>query len=214
MFSGVSNQTLAIRALPAGAARINFGLSGYDSEIEENGLVDPPAAHGVDPDVVARFGGPPDTVDQDPSAPSYEVDGGFERAVQTGLGFGPVIVIAAHAEKGERIVTFDLSLGQPERSESPRPLTIQRNVLTTLDVPLEVEALFTNEAGALVFDDIAAADADGNGQISPQEVRRVNVPPCPGCTPEQQTAAIQKAVLVGDELATKLVGRSRFLFGL
>jgi hypothetical protein len=216
MFSAASDQELVIRALPAGPVRIGLGLTGFENEEMEASLADPPAMHGVDPDVVARFERTPDTVDPDATGRGYrEIDGGYESSSTAGLGFGPVVVIAAHAEKAGRIVTFDVSLGQPETGgKRADALTVRSNTLTTLDVPLDVEALFTNEAGAIVFDDIAAADVDGNGQVSPDELRRLNVPPCPGCTEAQKAAAIAKAVTDGDELAARLIARAAFLFGL
>jgi hypothetical protein len=213
-FSAASDQQFVIRALPVGQVLVGVSLTGLENDETEAILADPPAAHGIGPDIAARFQEQPDSVDPDGMPLGLrDLDAGFESSSFGGLSFGPTIVIAVHAEKGERIVTFDLSLGEPDRDERRRPLSIQPNAVANIDVPLDVEALFTNEAGVVVFDDIAAADIDGSGQISPEELRRLNVPPCPGCTEAQKTAAIQQAVTDGDELATKLIARSKRLFG-
>jgi hypothetical protein len=214
VFSAASDQQFVIRAVPAGpvAAVVSF----FPRTLDDSPLAfaDPPVEHGVDAALDARFGQAADTDDPSGAPLGYgDLDAGTEDETFAPPFFGPTVVIAAHAEKGDRIVTFDFSLAASPSEHIGRPFQVQANALVSFDVTARAEVFFTSDTGALVFDDIAEADRDQDGHVSPAELRRLRVPPCPDCTPGAESALVKKALDDNDELAMKLIARAANIFG-
>jgi hypothetical protein len=190
-------QDLVLRAFPAEHVDLNVQLWDTVATFSLGALTDPPAMHGVDSALAARFTESPDSdepgLDGEPSISDS----------------GPTIILAAHGAKGGRTVRFDLGF-QSFSPSATGGIDLQPNTLTERTFEVRVEALFTNDAGALAFDDIDAADRDRDGQISPHELRLYEVPPCNGCTDDErenvESAASQKALSVAlDNRASQLL---------
>ncbi|MEZ4264220.1 MAG: hypothetical protein R3B36_34320 [Polyangiaceae bacterium] len=93
---------------------------------------------------------------------------------------GPSLHLRVRAEKGGRTVRLDLALLRSRiPSMTVRSVDVRANDLTPAPFPIVAEELFKNEQGALVFDDLARADSDGDGEITGQELCDTRVPLVP-----------------------------------
>jgi hypothetical protein len=90
--------------------------------------------------------------------------------------FGPSFHLVATAERGTRTERVDLAplyggIGRISISEEREvPTVVVANELTRVELPVRAEALFTDEEGTLLFDDIAGADTNGDGIVSTAEL--------------------------------------------
>jgi hypothetical protein len=159
LLDGKRREDLVVVGVPAGRAYglITLNWSAWSSD-GTTMLADD--IRGVPPEIVQRFRLPPSGRSMPPSSGSMGRDPTFV--------VGPSVIVTAHARKGDRTVTLDVAVrGRIEHHATP--VVIEANALTPASVPIRIEALFTR-AGALVFDDIAAADIDGNGVIDSEDL--------------------------------------------
>lgn len=93
---------------------------------------------------------------------------------------GPSFWIVLTATRGARTVTLDLAFDPQsffsERSAGPL-LQIKRNDIVGAEVVVAVERLFAGRDGELVFDDLAEADTNLDGVLSPVELRAADQAP-------------------------------------
>ena len=200
-FSTATEQSLVIVAVPVGVAVVTPALSGRLIGGEAPMVLsDAPASHGIDADLNARFERLADSsTGSGDASPTSTVlfDGGPIKLEQ-----GPAFVLAAHGSKGDRTVRFDLSVADFE-SPSGATLKVAADALTPVDFTAHAEALFGREDdGAVIFDDIVAADTDGDGVVSPAELRKTFDIHCPGCTPVQRAEGAGAARASGLSLPT------------
>jgi hypothetical protein len=86
----------------------------------------------------------------------------------------PGFYIHASAMKEGRLLALDLALPRAEAGTSlTADVHVVPNAFTVVKVALEAERLFTNPSHVLVFDDLARADANGDGVLTAYELRRV-----------------------------------------
>jgi len=152
LFHGGRREDLVVMRIPAGPA---VGLVTFSWLISHDGDVARVTSEirDVSPDLVERFLLAPSG--KPPSAPSFVI--------------GPSLLVAGRARKGDRTLEFDLGLRGPIEHHAA-PVVIAANALTPVPVPIAVEALFTNVDGALAFDEIAAADTNRDGVLTPEEL--------------------------------------------
>lgn len=154
-----SNQRadLFARALHAGPATVTVSLGG--SYVSDDYSGDDDAENiGLPPDVVARFLRAPDAA---PATP-YRT------------GSGPSVLLVARAEKAGRTVMVDFTMTASSYIEGGQPTVtgdVRANALTATALLVVGEALFQDTStGQLVFDDFAAADANGDGIVTGAEL--------------------------------------------
>lgn len=134
------------------------------------------------PEEVARFAELADDVDpnpppDDPSTPDLDESASVPPSV------GPSILIVGRAEKAGRSILFDFAI-QGAYHDISFPVTVAPDVANDVRVTLAVEQLFNGSAQCradgpesvdLVFDDVAAADADGDSVLTAAELRAVDL---------------------------------------
>jgi hypothetical protein len=145
------------RELPVGAATGTLGLaSNYigDGSFRRSESTE---VIGLSPELDARFEQPADGT-------PYETTYGSRN--------GPSIVLVAQGERDGRIVRLDLSLDvYSSASPSGASGEVVANGLTSASVHVAAEALFHDPGStSLRFDDLAAADRNGDGRVSGQEL--------------------------------------------
>jgi len=155
VFRGGAREDLVVVGVRAGPA---FGLVTFTWATASDGIGTLTAEiRDVPPEIVQRFLAPPLGGSLD--GPTFVI--------------GPSMIVVGRAQKGERRVGFDLALRAPiERHAAP--VVVEANALALAPTRIVVEALFTNEAGELVFDDVAVADSNGDGVLTPEELDRAS----------------------------------------
>lgn len=139
----------------------------------------------VEPWLIARFAKladdeDPSPAEDDPSTPN------FDESTTVATENGPALLIIGQAEKSGRVIRFDFTL-QASFVDAELPVTVRRNALNEVVVTIAVEQLFNQKescrvgrqpihvgrprATELVFEDVAAADKDGDGALTPAELR-------------------------------------------
>jgi hypothetical protein len=121
------------------------------------------------------------------TADDYEPESGFAGAfTESGerMTDGPALLIRLRGEREGRVVVVDLALAIFSFSERPffekastKPLDVVPNELRFVEFVVAPERVLV-PGGAVkgrTFGDIAAADADGDGQATPDELRAVRV---------------------------------------
>jgi hypothetical protein len=84
---------------------------------------------------------------------------------------GPSIVLVARGERAGRIVRIDLTMEPSSSLYVEASGEVQANALTTASLVVAAEALFTSTTGGkLVFDDLAAIDANHDGVVTGAEL--------------------------------------------
>jgi hypothetical protein len=120
--------------------------------------------------------------------------------------------LVVRGERAGAVVRLDLAIGDTGASASDLTVNVAPNALVKARVEVAAEALFSEE-GRLVFDDVANADTDGDGTVSPLELRRYTIPPCRGCSEEERMLAESEASgkalssILGRRMAGLLVPR-------
>jgi hypothetical protein len=209
-FSAAEDQSMIVVAVPAGPAVVVPLLSGrFIGGMEPMVLSDEPASHGVDAALSDRLERLADSAEavEEPSVDAARDAGFFDFGPQ-----GPAFILAARGTKGDKTVRFDLSVADLA-SPSGAPLRIAADALTPVDFTAHAEALFTSEDdGAVIFGDIAAADTDGDGVVSPAELRKTFDIHCPGCTDIERAEGAATARASGLSLPTLFGNRlAKFL---
>ena len=215
LFKASRSESFLARGLPAGPGRaaLNFNSLYIGAGYAMPELVGGP--RGVDPSLSARFFQRADDVNRnfyDPDAPEP----------------GPAILLVVRAEKGDRTVRIDFGFRGAIRTPEI-PLEIRANALNAARVTTVAENLFKGvmeyqvtcnglrpelpesnpSTDRPIFDDLASADTDGDGVLSPAELRHVRTPACECCSPE-----VKKSLELYDSIsmAELLSERSRRLF--
>jgi hypothetical protein len=204
IFSGRAPEEFIIRAVPEGRAKTTLTLatryltSGYEPIY--NG---PNATTRVSYDIDARFNKPAD--DASPVV-THDADSGDLTLATTD---GPAVLLVARAEKAGRVVHIDTAFaGSPTGTDLA--VDVRANDLSRANVTIAAERLFMKN-GVLLFDDIAQADTDNDGVITLAEMRRLNVPLCPRCSPAEKLQKEEEAksktvlALLGDRVSDLLV---------
>lgn len=139
-----------------------------------------------------------------------EVLARFRRSAQVrheigGLGgWGPALVLVVRAEKAERVIAIDVTVGNLMSSgEWSAAGNVRSDALAATLIRVKAEALFIAESapGRLVFDEFAAADRNGDGNVDAVELQETPICSALECPGERH---------LSDELAR----RARGLFEL
>jgi hypothetical protein len=178
-WSGAVQADAIIRALPVGPYGVKARLEGlYFSSTEPTSESAGAhyAIHGVDAALARRLLSPPDN-----AADSAEVSS------LSGSGYrsGPGGVFIVRAEKGGRASTLDIALAPRVRWFDGKVMAVVRaNDAVPADMTVAAERLFAITSGAsLLFQPIADADRDGDGRLSPSELRAVRNADQKSCSP-------------------------------
>jgi hypothetical protein len=143
------------------------------------------ANRDVEPSLIARFAKLAD--DEDPSPPEDDPSTPeFDESTTVATENGPALLLTGQAEKEGRVIRFDFTL-QASFVDAELPVKVNRNVLNDVVVTIAVEQLFNRKTRCrigrqpilvgqprtteLMFDEVAAADKDGDGVLSPAELR-------------------------------------------
>jgi hypothetical protein len=184
VFPASAPQEFIIRAIPQGRVTTTLSLStrnlGNGADLGQTGDM-----NRVAPDVDSRFSQPADddgvTLGTDPATGDFTLT----------HPDGPAVVFRARGEKAGRIVVLDVGLaGSP--SGTQLAMEVQANALSSSSIVVAAEKLFTRN-GVLVFDDLASADADGDGALSKAELQHFEVLPCDRCTDDEKAARTTQA---------------------
>ncbi len=177
---------LFARALPVGVARFSVSLQGSyfysDSETSDSTRIE---SFGLSPAVAARFRTPAD------AAPVVW---------QSPVTYGPSLVLAVRAVKGELRERFDLSLLTFSlTSEAGASLEasgeVRADALTTVPLTVAAEALFRDvRTGRLSFDDVASVDTDRNGTITGDELNATATPSRIGSSKPREPGLLETLV--------------------
>jgi hypothetical protein len=199
IFRASDEQQFVVPGIPAGRAKATLTLTRrLITPGDDPGLADPPALHGVEPALDARFGRAGDGdifLDVPPGVVGLpgEADAGADSTKNGGsTNLGPSLVLVARGEKAGRTVRLDVSF-DGVASAHDQFVDVKADALTNTRLLVRAEALFTREDGFLTFDDVARADLDGDGNISAAELRHFDVPSCPKCTDSEKATAAEKA---------------------
>jgi hypothetical protein len=158
-----------IRAVQVGPANVSLGSRCYRyGKYDEAPLV-----RDLSPPIQARFTRAADGCEDDRPPRSRE-------CYTVG---GPALYVSAEGTKDERSLKLDVTLprGALNRPDLGEPLRlptvlVQANQLTRMKVGIDAERLFTISSNKLVFDDIARADMDGDGNVTGRELRYTGSP--------------------------------------
>ncbi|MBX3219277.1 MAG: hypothetical protein KF795_02085 [Labilithrix sp.] len=195
LFKASRPETFVAPGLPVGAGGVwlpyhwlVLGPSRRTNEPDEM------ETRNVEPALVARFHLPSES---------------FEPTLSTTwtAALGPSILLIARGEKGGRVVRIDFAFRGAVRPFNEIPLEIRANTVNQAPLAVAAESLFSGPTGyelrcevddagvlkprsptlsstsELVFDDLASADADGDGKLSAAELRRPLIPPrCECCS--------------------------------
>jgi hypothetical protein len=177
LWNGAAPAVIFARALPVGPCRVRaWPQSRYLPAGGSDGpFSDPGEILAVPPELAARFGHVADN-GFDHGVIVNEHGGGFQEE-RDRWGFGPSIVFAVRAERGGRVVALDLALNAvpagfvgPAEPESVTVLDVQKNALVLGPLTVEPERIFAEG-----FEQVADADADGDGRITADELRAVEL---------------------------------------
>lgn len=156
-----------VRAIQAGPAlaqarltRWRVGRPREATEIDE----------GISEEVVARFAR---TGDGERAGTCGGIPANFR--------VGPSVSVRVRAERDGRVVRLDLAVLRgllPAVAQVPAVVAPNQSVPAT--VPIVAERLFTDDDGVIRFDAFAAADTDGDGFLTPDELCDALTPPLPG----------------------------------
>lgn len=138
--------------------RGNYVYVGRDNNRESRRILD------VSPEVVERSNAPPDE--------GFE-DAYFGDDLRYPAGDGPSVLLAVRAERAGRVERLDLALGITSYSGFGGRFSVDivEDTVVTRPVGVSVEELFRDGKGRLAFDELAAADTDGDGTITIAELK-------------------------------------------
>lgn len=166
-FDGSKPAVVFARAISVGPSTVDVSLTATylgrgGPPADEKELV----SLGVSSEVAARFRAAPDV-----SRSENTYDGSFFQ--------GPSMLLAIHASRGDRVVSFDLTFdisGGYMPSKSPHDVVA--DALVAVPATTVAEALFTNDANELELDAFADADTNGDGTLTAAEILAAT-----GCQP-------------------------------
>lgn len=151
VFDAQKPASVYARALPVGSVTVSLALYGrYIST--EGDYRDRVVPINVDDETNERFNRLPD------------------EGEDSGYTPGPSVILAVHAERDGRVVTFDMALNVTSagvRSFDEAfgiPVEVREDSLSTVELPIDAALFFP------VFDDVAASDADGDGTVTALEL--------------------------------------------
>jgi hypothetical protein len=179
LFDGAAATQIFVPALPVGRYNVNAQFSYgyvYDGRVSQRY-----ENFGVDEDVERRM-----TTRADVPPDAYNSD------------YAPSIVIIASAERLGRVVRLDAGLATSTFYSSGSGIgtgpsvEVRANTVALLRLGVHAEALFDRE-GALVFDDIAAADRNGDGRVTEAELAATPAE-CPRCSSGGVRATLYEAI--------------------
>jgi len=218
LFKASRSESFFAPGLPAGRGRVSLAFQTLLVDHRYAAIVAAqtiPEARGVEPALSDRFLRPAD------------FGGPFDEMPGT-TAFGPGLLLVARATKGTRSVEIDFSLSGAVTPDIP--LEVRANALNDVRVKAVAENLFSGMlafepipcAGGRaelpgsrpstvepVFDDLARADADGDGIVSVPELRKRVTPSCECCSPEERE---RLEVFYSRSMADLLSERSLRLF--
>lgn len=160
-------------ALFVGPWRVRVEL--YDGLSSSSDESDDVVDRGVDPKLARRF--------------RESADEGEEEQLDFGirLRHGPAALIILRAEKDGRSVRLDAAIGPSLYStgnlDGGPAFDVQANALVVRPLAISAERLFlgtTTQGQRFEFEPFAAADGDGDGHVTTDELRNVTVS-CPNC---------------------------------
>jgi len=161
-FDASKSVTVFARAVPTGPATGTMRLTGYygygrNSDDERTEIL------GLPPEVNARFGVAADARQYSGDYVSYA---------------GPSALLVVRAENAGRVIVVDLTLALSSYYSEQEHLgrEVVADALVTVPASIVAETLFMDESSRdLRFDDFAAADANGDGRVSGQELSAANL---------------------------------------
>lgn len=141
----------------------------------------------------------------DPKLARRFIEPANDDVIDIGSSGTPVAVMIVRAEKEGRSIRLDAALSRSSTSSAeieraPR-IEVRANALTTLPLTISAERLFlasSRETGAgerVEFEPFAAADADGDGNLTNDELRSATAP-CSYCDPEDERPNRQPETLL------------------
>lgn len=138
--------------------RGNYVYVGRDNNRESRRII------GVAPEVVERSNAPPDE--------GFE-DAYFGDDLRFPAGDGPSVLLAVRAERAGRVERMDLALGITSYSflNGRFSVDIVEDTVVTRPLGVRIEELFRDGKGRIAFDELAAADTDGDGTITIAELK-------------------------------------------
>jgi hypothetical protein len=140
------------RALPVGPARVTATFYGRYIGYSDNDYFDRVERINVDDDTNARFNRLPDEGQESEYTP------------------GPSVLLVVRAERDGRVVTLDMALNVTSSIASRLDqyfgdtVDVQEDTLASVSLPINAETFFP------VFEDVAASDANGDGEVTAQEL--------------------------------------------
>lgn len=155
--------------------RGNYVYVGRDNTRESRRII------GVAPEVVERSNAPPDE--------GFE-DAYFGDDLRFPAGDGPSVLLAVHAERAGRVERMDVALGITSYSflNGRFSVDIVEDTVVTRPLGVRIEELFRDGKGRLAFDELAAADTDGDGTITIAELKAATTTcRCPITAPAHPT---------------------------
>jgi hypothetical protein len=216
VFRASDSQRFVVVAIPATAASTNLTLVSRFIEdaangLKYNGLADPPESHGVDRALDDRFEGRSEA--SEPLADGGVLDAAVIDGRRGPLNApsgppdddrGPSVILDARAEKDGRVVHLGVTFDQAWDGLNGTT-DVVADSLVSVSFPVRAEALFQRSDGALVFDDIAAADLDHDGEISPDEFRHEPAVSCSRCSDAEKgdAAAVARASVLANALGDR-----------
>ena len=162
LFRATTPIEAVVRAIPIGptTAMLRLGFGGGSETFTNNRTT----LLGADAATEARFKAPAD------GEPPSEGDC-TTSPNDCSFSLGPSFWVKATATRDGRRIALDLALlAHGFKDELRIPTEVRANTTTPVPVAVLAEQFFTNPAGALVFDDIAAADRDNDGRVSVEEL--------------------------------------------
>lgn len=152
-------------ALSIGKWSVHMQLQG--AYVGDQFSEDEPVDLGVDPRIALRF--------------KERVQ--FEHNPYGGYDQGPFGVLVAHGSKDGRVTKLDITLaegyGSGGNQEAFNVVDVTENALSSTALPIDAAKMFFDK-GKLVFQPVADADADQDGDVTEAELDKVRVP-CASC---------------------------------
>ncbi len=103
-------------------------------------------------------------------------------STQARFGLGPSFVLAVVAEKAGRVVRLDVAFQSRARDEISVPVEVALDAANPVSVGVYAEGFFADDPSRSVlrFEPFSRADADGDGVLTPLELRREKQASCTG----------------------------------